>query len=96
MTTGHSVDTGIPYKRAYALSSYVLTCVALSTSNRLWRSKPDTPKPVHTSNPLDAYPRVQVSKLLSSGWKCAIVGVPWRGSVSAFLAWGDLFVKSMF
>ena len=33
---------------------------------------------------------------LSGGWECAIVGVPWRGSVSACLAWGDLFVKHMF
>ena len=33
---------------------------------------------------------------ISGGWKCAIVGVPWRGSVSACLAWGDLFVKHMF
>ena len=32
----------------------------------------------------------------SGGWKFAIVGVPWRGSVSACLAWGDLFVTSMF
>ena len=29
-------------------------------------------------------------------WRCAIVGVPWRGSVSAGLAWGDLFVNNMF
>ena len=27
---------------------------------------------------------------LLGGWKCAIVGVPWRGSVSACLAWGDM------
>ena len=32
----------------------------------------------------------------SGGWKCAIVGVPLRGSVSACLAWGDLFVNDMF
>ena len=31
----------------------------------------------------------------SGGWKCAIVGVPWRGSVSACLAWGDLLVNNM-
>ena len=31
---------------------------------------------------------------LSGGWKCAMVGVPWRGSVSACLAWGDLFVNT--
>ena len=33
---------------------------------------------------------------MSGGWKCAIVGVPWRGSVSAFLAWGYMFVETMF
>ena len=31
--------------------------------------------------------------LPSGGWKCAVVGVPWRGSVSACLAGGDLFFK---
>ena len=32
----------------------------------------------------------------SSGtWKCAIVGVPWPGPVSACLAWVGLFVKNM-
>ena len=30
---------------------------------------------------------------ISGGWKCAIVGVPGRGSVSAGLAWGDLLVE---
>ena len=30
----------------------------------------------------------------SGGWKCTIVGVPWQGSVSASLAWGDLIVKN--
>ena len=29
----------------------------------------------------------------SGGWKCALVGVPWRGSASA---WRDLFVNDMF
>ena len=29
----------------------------------------------------------------SGGWKCAIVGVPWRGLVSAGSAWCGLFVK---
>ena len=33
---------------------------------------------------------------LSGGWKCAIVGVPWWGSVSACLAWGDLFVNIVY
>ena len=33
---------------------------------------------------------------ISGDWKCAIAGVPWRGSVSACLAWGDVFVKNMF
>ena len=27
---------------------------------------------------------------------CALAGVPWRGSVSACLAWGDVFVENMF
>ena len=32
----------------------------------------------------------------SGGWKCAIVGMPCRGSVSACLvAWGDLLVGNM-
>ena len=31
----------------------------------------------------------------SGGWKCAIVCVPWPGSVSACLAWGDVLVKHM-
>ena len=31
---------------------------------------------------------------VSGGCRCALVGVPWRGSVSARLAWGDL-VKSV-
>ena len=31
----------------------------------------------------------------SGGWKCALVGVPWQGSVSACLAWGDMSVKNM-
>ena len=31
----------------------------------------------------------------SDGRKRAIVGVPWRGSVSACLAWGDLLVKNI-
>ena len=36
MTTGHSVeDIGIPYKRAYGLSSYALTYVALTASEEL-------------------------------------------------------------
>ena len=35
-----------------------------------------------------------VFRIHSGGWKCAKVGVPWRGSVSACLAWGDLFVKT--
>ena len=35
-------------------------------------------------------------RLYSGSWKCAIVSVPWRGSVSACLAWGDLVVKNMF
>ena len=30
----------------------------------------------------------------SGGWKCALVGVPWRGSVSAHLAWGDIVVST--
>ena len=32
----------------------------------------------------------------SVGWKRAIVRVPWRGSVPARLAWGDLIVKNQF
>ena len=32
----------------------------------------------------------------SRGRKCAIVGVPWWGSVSACLAWGDLLLNDMF
>ena len=32
----------------------------------------------------------------SGGWKCAVVGVPWRGPVSACLALGDLLVNDMF
>ena len=32
---------------------------------------------------------------LSGGWKCALVGVPWRGSVSARLAWGDIVSFNM-
>ena len=35
-------------------------------------------------------------RICSGGWKCALVGVPWRGSVSACLAWGDLFVNNVF
>ena len=31
----------------------------------------------------------------SGGWKSAIVGVPWRGSVSACLAWRDSIVKDV-
>ena len=31
----------------------------------------------------------------SGGWKCALVGVPWQGSVSARLAWGDVVSFSM-
>ena len=34
-------------------------------------------------------PSLRSSSLESGGWKCAIVGVPWRGSVSACLAWGE-------
>ena len=37
---------------------------------------------------------VSAGFLTSGGWKCAIVGVPWQGSVSASLAWGDLFVNN--
>ena len=32
-------------------------------------------------------------RAVSGGRKCAIAGVPWRGSVSACLAWVDLLVK---
>ena len=35
-----------------------------------------------------------VWKHLSGGWKCAIIGVPWLGSVSACLAWSDVFDKN--
>ena len=44
-------------------------------------------------------PRREVSSsrarrhLLSGGWKCAVVGVPWRGSVSVCLARGELFCQ---
>ena len=38
----------------------------------------------------------EVCRLFSGGLKCAKVGVPWRWSVSACLAWGDSFVKHMF
>ena len=31
-----------------------------------------------------------LSDLKSGGCRCALVGVPWRGSVSARLAWGDI------
>ena len=32
---------------------------------------------------------------VSGGLKCALAGVPWRGSVSARLAWGDLVSFNM-
>ena len=31
----------------------------------------------------------------SGGWKCALVGVPWRWSVLARLAWGDIVSFNM-
>ena len=31
----------------------------------------------------------------SGGWKCAIVGVPWQGSASAYLAWDVLFENNI-
>ena len=31
----------------------------------------------------------------SGGWRCAFLGVPWRGSVSARLAWGDFAFKPL-
>ena len=32
---------------------------------------------------------------VSGGCRCALVGVPWRGSVSARLAWGDIVSFNM-
>jgi len=37
-----------------------------------------------------------LGRIISGGWKCAIAGVPWRGSASACLARGGLLVKQMF
>ena len=42
------------------------------------------------------YTFVYIHNMYSGGWKRAIVGVPWRGSVSACLARGDSLVKSTF
>ena len=52
----------------------------------------------HSSNPLDSnVPNLLVPPLYKSGFgKCGIVCMPWRGSVSACLAWGDLIVKHTF
>ena len=40
-------------------------------------------------------PKSTILDCTSGGWWCAIVGVPWQGSVSACLAWGDLFLRNM-
>ena len=34
------------------------------------------------------------SHLHSGGWRCAIVGVPWRVPISACLAWSDAFANN--
>ena len=39
-------DEGIPYKRAYALSSYALTCVALKREGTMVRSEAPSPRNV--------------------------------------------------
>ena len=49
----------------------------------------------HTHTHTHTHVRIFKRPTGSGGWKCAIVGVPWRRSVSACLAWGDLFVKHM-
>ena len=46
--------------------------------------------------PVGPSTRLPGADLTSGGWKFDIVGVPWRGSVSACVAWGDVFVKHIF
>ena len=53
-------------------------------------------KQVRVLNALAWNDKIGPRLYVSGGWKCAIVGVPWRGAISACWTWGDLFVNNMF
>ena len=89
------VDSALPWRCTKNPKNYVM-CRARPTA----LSSESQASPSCSATSADAHMRCMgtfraAQPPCAGGWKCALVGVPWRGSVSARLAWGDIVSFNM-
>ena len=96
LTRGH---TRITHAHLHYIYIYIYICTHtyihtyIHTDGRT-DGRTDRQTDIHSSrNHVDRHSRraAEAGGQNSGGWKCAIVGVTWRGSVSACLAWSVCF-----